>query len=61
MTNRRHGFLALLVRKPEKKSNWRNTKFALSCSVQKPNQTLAFRHPKKFASSIYHKMDGVFK
>ena len=43
MAKRRHVFLALGVRKPKNKSNYRNTKFALTCSLQKVTQAFVFR------------------
>ena len=56
ITKRRHVFLALGVRKPKNKSNQRNTKCALTCSLQKATQALMFRASQKIDISFYYKM-----
>ena len=47
MAKRRHAFLARFVLKLGKKINWRKTKFALTCSLQKVIRALAFSGPEK--------------
>ena len=42
MAKRRQLFLALSVLKPRKQTNWRKTKFALTCSFQKMIRALVF-------------------
>ena len=56
MEKRRHAFLALFVLKPREKINWRKTKFALTCSLQKVIRTLAFSGREKIGNSFFFKI-----
>ena len=52
MANRRHLFLVFWARKLRDTLNKRNTKFALTCKVQKEVPALAFRSHEKFDNTF---------